>query len=149
MCSLSTDRKNPHGCISVSAESAGFETYSFSTGCHDFSCFKIVGNLFESPKGVPHLSLSFLHYVHCGECGIRNLQFQYRLSRFFMLQNRRQPLRIPERCPTPFTLLPSLRSLRRVRDSNPRGLLDPASLAVRCLRPAQPTLHLICSVSSP
>ena len=34
----------------------------------------------------------------------------------------------------------SFRSLRRRRDSNPRGLLHPTSLAVRRLRPAQPRL---------
>ena len=33
--------------------------------------------------------------------------------------------------------------MRKRRDSNPRGYYYPASLAVRCLRPAQPRFHLI------
>jgi len=33
-------------------------------------------------------------------------------------------------------------SVRRVRDSNPRGAFTPTSLAVRRFRPTQPTLHV-------
>ena len=92
-CTISFLRSNPALSLLTSfvAESAGFETYRFGTGCR----------LFVSQSS----------------------------------QKSWQPLQIPKQCPTLFALLHSLRSLRRVRDLNPREVLPPTSLAVRRFRP--------------
>ncbi len=34
--------------VLLSAETRGFDSYRICSGCHDFSCVKIAGNLFES-----------------------------------------------------------------------------------------------------
>jgi len=65
-------------------------------------------------------------------------------------KNISEQLQIPEQSPRLFALLHSLRSLRRVWDLNPRGLLDPASLAVRCFRPlSQLSVTAYCRVGFP